>query len=148
MMNLLFWPSVAGPSLEWPAAEANCACRRKKNAGETALLEDLVIAFHLLDTDTMLELGAVSSPGLRWALSPPPREFKNGLSANGQSSKVCLWSCGAQAVMLSLRSETCGWLCRKELLKEMLLLSFLSCSGCIPPCAVMMLLPQSQPDRP
>lgn len=85
----------------------------------------------------MLELGVVSSPGLRCALSPPARQFKNRLSANGQSSKVYLWSCGVQAAMLSLavleRSETCGWVCRKELLKEMLPLSFLSCSGWITP---------------
>lgn len=130
---MLFWPSMAGPSLEWPAAEANGVCRRKETAGETVLLEDLVIAFHLLDTDTVLELGVVSSPGLRCAVFPPPREFKNGLPANGKNSKVCLWSCGFQGAMLSLavieRSETCSWVCRKELLKEMLLLSFLSCSG-------------------
>lgn len=67
--------------------------RRKETAGETGLLEVLVIAFHLLDTDAMLELGEVSSPGLRCVLFPPPREFKNGLSANGQSSIlfVTLW---------------------------------------------------------
>lgn len=42
----------------------------------------------------MMELGAVSYPDLRCALLPPPREFKNGLFTNRQSSNICLWSCG------------------------------------------------------
>lgn len=80
---------MAGPSLQ---LRQTWSCRRKETAVETGLLEVLVIAFHLLDTDTVLELGEVSS-GLRWVLFPPPREFKNGLSANGQSSIlfVILW---------------------------------------------------------
>lgn len=75
------------------------SCKRKETAGETALLEVLVTAFHLLDTDTVLELGVVSSPGLRCTLFPPPREFKNGLSTNEQSSSlfVILWCPGCAA---------------------------------------------------
>lgn len=63
-------------------------------------------------------------------------QFKCELSASCGELLFHLWSCGIQSAMLSLvspeGSETCGWVCRKKLLNEMLTLSFLLCPGWTP----------------
>lgn len=104
-----------------------------RSAGDSFV--ELFVCFYLLDIEALWNS---EWHLLLWILLffLLQNQFKCEFSASCGELLFCLWSCGIQNAMLSLvspeGSETCGWVCRKKLLNEMLTLSFLLCSGWTP----------------